>query len=88
MSHLLEYNQDWLEHNGKVVTLSGLKYKINVSTFQAIYPYEHTAINVCLEPVSKASKHYKEVKQQLGDDWSTDLLDSDVELQCEVLAQV
>jgi hypothetical protein len=88
MAHLNQYNEQWLQHAGKTVVIGGLKHRIEVNTYRAIYPYEHTVISVHAVPVSKHSKHYKEVKQQLGDDWSTDILESDVELQTEVLRQL
>ena len=88
MAHLNSYNQVWLEHNGKVVVLDNLKYRLEVSTYKAIYPYEHQVISVHAVPVSKNSKHYQEVRRVLKDDWSTDVLESSVETQTEILSQL
>lgn len=79
---------NWLEHDGKVVTVDGVKCKLAVSAYTAIYPYNHRVLRVFAEPVSKRSAEYRRIKSELGDDWSTDVLASDVELQSEILSQL
>lgn len=78
----------WLEHNGKVVTLDGVKCKLAVDAYKAIYPYEHRVLRVFAEPIDKQSAEYQRVKSDLGDDWSTDVLGSDVEVISEILSQL
>ena len=81
------FHQDWLEHDGKICIVDGLKCRVKVVTGKAIYPYPHSTIEVSAVPVSKQSKKYKKIKDQLGDDWSTDLLES-FETGCDVLNQL
>ena len=88
MAVLTQNNEHWLQHHNKVVLIDGLKYKLDISTHKAIYPYEHTVLSVYANPVSKNSKHYREVRAVLRDDWSTDILESDIEVQCNVLNQM
>lgn len=84
----LKFYQEWLEHDGRVVKIDGLNYRLRVRTFQAIYPSPENKITVYATPVNKNSKYYQEVKRQLGDDWSTDVLDSSLELQADILNQI
>lgn len=84
----LEYYREWLEANGKEVLLDGLAYRLKVTTFMAVYPYRREVISVMAEPVNKNSRHYLEVKRDLGDDWSTDVLDSDASLIVDVARQI
>ncbi len=45
-------------------------------------------IDVSAEPINKNSKYYLEVKKELGDDWSTDILESGDELYTNIAQQV
>ena len=87
MSKSLEHYSEWLEHDGKVVYIDQLAYNIKVRTYTARYPYEQQMITVDAEPKNKQSKYYREIKQHLGDDWSTDVLDSDPDVYANVLLQ-
>jgi hypothetical protein len=78
----------WLEHHGKVVTLQGHVHFLQVTTYEAIYPYAHTVLRVHAVPLSTKTRYYREIKAQLGDDWSTDVLASDVEVTTSVMQQV
>jgi len=83
--HLAQNHQEWTKHNGKVLRIDGLRYRLKVSTHRTIYPYEADVISVDLVPASKNSKRYREVKAILGDDWTTDVLSSLPEFTCKVL---
>lgn len=82
------YAPTWEKHDGKRVTINGLAHTIKVTTGNAVYPYKHRYIRVEAVPCSKSSKHYREVRSELGDDWSTDLLASDIDLRVDVLRQL
>mgnify|MGYP001074389770 CR=1 FL=1 len=86
--HYLEHHEEWLDYDGRKVVLNGVAHKIRVSTYRAIYPYEHVAITVHADPVDKRTKYYRDTKRELGDDWSTDVLGSDIELQVNILLQL
>ncbi len=75
-----------LENNGKTVTIDGLRYKINASRSEAIYPYRHVVIHVYLEPVNKNSTFYKEMKEKLRDNWvlSYDSLSDDNQIEVDI----
>jgi hypothetical protein len=81
------YKDQWLKHDGAVVTIDGLKCRIKVSCFMARYPYEREVLTVDAEPISKASRKYRTTKNDLKDDWLYDVLGS-LELTCEVLDQL
>jgi hypothetical protein len=83
----LEFYRDWEQHNGKIVTIDGIKHKIIVDVFHAIFPYQHDAISVQAEAVNKNTEYYLSEKDKLGDDWSVDVLDSDVTLTANVFRQ-
>jgi len=85
---LLDYFRDFADCHGKVVKIDGLSYRLRVQIFDAIYPYQHQSISVHAEPVSRKSKYYRKVREELGDDWSLDVLSSSLELQCSVLEQI
>jgi hypothetical protein len=81
--------QDLLIRNhGTVILLDGIKHTLSVSTYWAIYPYAHEVITAHAEPKDKRSEYYRRTREELGDDWSTDLLDSDVTVLADVLAQL
>jgi len=82
------YGSTWEQHNGKIVTIDGIKHVVKVATWQAVYPYRHDVIDVSATVCNRRSEYYRETKRSLGDDWSVDLLASDCELQAEVLSQL
>ena len=79
---------EWAQHDGRTVTVGGLKCRLRCNVFMARYPVAQEMISVHAEPISRTSKAYRETRAALGDDWSTDVLDSDIELQSEILAQL
>ncbi len=81
------YRDTWAKHHGRKVRIDGLIHTIEVREWEAIYPYKRKVIKVDALP-NRNTKHYREVKRQLGDHWSTDVLESDISLQCEILAQL
>ncbi|MHA2135988.1 MAG: hypothetical protein ACW99J_19180 [Candidatus Thorarchaeota archaeon] len=84
------YGETWERHDGKLVTLDGLCCKIRVSSYMARYPVEQRVISVHAEPTraAKRSEAYRRVRRELRDDWSTDILDSDITVQAKILAQL
>ncbi len=82
------YGPTWEKHNGKRVTLDGLAYVVEVRTADAIYPYPHRSISVHAVPVSHGSKYYREVREELGDHWSINVLGGDGETAVEILRQL
>ena len=88
MSHNYEIYKGWEDHDGARVLIDGRAHKLRVNTYVARYPVEQRVMTVHAEPVNKRSKHYREVRAALGDDWSTDVLDSDCTVQAEVWAQL
>lgn len=85
---LNEQNESWIQYNGKSVYIDGIKHIIKVSTYKAIYPYKHIALHVDAIPADKNTKYYRTLKAKLGDDFSVDLLQSDCELQANILLQI
>jgi hypothetical protein len=51
----------------------GLLYDIKVDAYNAIYPDKHRVIKVQGEVVNKEHQAYRKVKQDLGDDWLSDI---------------
>lgn len=88
MARSTQFYGFWIEHNGKVVTMDGIKYELCCYTFEQRYPYKAEMISVSAVCVNKRSKFYRDRKEQLGDDWSIDVLDSDVTVQADVLSQL
>jgi len=88
MSHDLRNREYWLEANGKTVKVEGKKYKIKVSSWKAIYPYERYVISVMAEMVDKDDPEYVEIRRNLGDDWSTDVLESGEDFYAAVYTQL
>ena len=88
MSHDLRGREHWVGANGKIITIEGKKYKIKVSSYKAIYPYERMVISVYAEMMDKADPEYLDTKLILGDDWSTDVLDSGDDFYAAVYLQL
>jgi hypothetical protein len=80
----------WEKHDGRLVTVEGLRCKLRVSTYDAIYPYVHKVLDVSAVPTvaAKRTVAYRTVRAELRDDWSTDVLQSDVSVQSDILVQV
>jgi len=81
----LEY---WLEANNKNVFIGGKEHVVKVDSFLAKYPYERYVISVDAEMIDKNDPEYLEVKKLLGDDWSTDILDSGDDVYADVYNQL
>jgi len=78
----------WQEANGRHVKIDGHAYKLRVNVDNAVYPYPQKVIRVYADPINKNAAWYQKIKRELGDDWSTDVLESDVELTCSVASQL
>lgn len=85
---LTKETEIWLEHDGKTVYIDGYAHRLEVSTWRRRYPYEAVMIDVSAVPISKKTAYYREMKEKLGDDWVTDVLASDVEVQADILRQL
>lgn len=79
---------DWLDYDGRVVKLDGINHVLRCNRYKAIYPYERIVTTVHAEPQNRTTRYYRDIRRELGDDWSTDILQSDVTIQCEVMAQL
>lgn len=75
-------------HNGKIVKVDGLAYRIKYSEHRAKYPYAHLSTMISLDPVNKRSEHYLKIKRKLGDDWSTDLKNASESTMRQIAAQL
>ena len=82
-----EIYQEWLEHDGKVIKIDGIKHRLKVTTLNAIYPRSARLISVQAEVINKKSSYYLDTKARMGDHWTTDVLDSDIELAADILSQ-
>jgi hypothetical protein len=82
--------KDWEEFDGRAVTVDGMACTIQVSTYVASFPRNERVIHVHAVPTEAAmrTEAYLSVKRKLRDDWSTDVLDSDPEVQTEILEQL
>jgi hypothetical protein len=65
--------------NGRTVTHDGIEGVLRYSKRNAIYPYAHTIHQLIHEPTeaAKETSAYQYIRRQLGDDWDTDLTDSE-----------
>lgn len=88
MARSTKFYGDWADHHGKTVLIDGIKHRIETMVYMASYPRAEEMIDVQAVPVNKRTKYYTDIKDHLGDDWSTDLLDCDPELQAAVLQQL
>lgn len=76
------------DHDGEIIVIDSMECRIKCSEHRAIYPRPHIARYVSLEPVHKNSKRYLKIRNELGDDWTTDglnLQDGDVVSVCNQL---
>lgn len=76
MSRSYKYNSYWVELDGYEVTLDGHAHIIRVSSYMAIFPYRQRVITVYAVPNDTDSEWYRTIRRKLGDDWSTDVLES------------
>lgn len=85
---LTPYQEQWLAHNGAEVWLHGYRHTIKVRTHEAISPYRHTAFYVDAVPVNRETRYYQDTRQQLGDDWSVDVLGSGEDVTVPIMVQL
>ena len=80
----------WERHNGAIVVVGGLRCRLRVESYEAIYPYVHTVFKVSAVPTGSARRTatYQRTRAELGDDWDTDVLESDYSVEAEILAQL
>lgn len=90
MARSYQYYGEWEQYHGRRVVVDGLPCVLNVSVYIQKYPYIDKVISVyaCPTKQSRQTVQYKLTRQHLGDDWSTDVLESDVELQADILSQL
>lgn len=77
----------WRDQDGKKFIVDGIAYRLKVTAYDAIYPYNHRRLNVHAVPVNKRAKWYREQRAQLGDDFFTDVLAS-VDFELDILSQI
>lgn len=82
------FAETWEQHNGKCVKISGRAYRLQVTQYTAKYPVVCEMVDVQAVPTNKRAKWYLDEKANLGDDFTVDVLDSDIELQAEILSQL
>lgn len=82
---LTKNNEFWLDYDGKKFKLDDLTYQIRSHSFEGIHPYKRQVLTVYADPVSKTSKEYLKIKRELRDDWSLDVLDSDIETTVKIM---
>jgi len=72
-------NQVFAFLHGKRATLDGIEGIFQHEVREARYPYPHTVERLNHLPTARGKRTdaYRETKRRLGDDWSTDLTDSD-----------
>ena len=84
-----ELDQALVANNGKQLTMpDGTAVTLRVNIWNAIYPYKHQVIRAMLDPVNKQAESYQKTRRELGDDWSTDLLESGEDIQNHIFAQL
>ncbi len=69
------FNEYFKRHNGKIVKIDRISYKIKYEEHKVKYPYVHTSVSISLIPINKRSDYYMKVKRKLGDDWVVDARD-------------
>lgn len=85
--YLEEFHKEFLELNKATVKIDGILHRLEVVTSVIKYPYKARVISVNARPINKDTKYYLDIKEQLGDDWSVDVLNNP-ELAANVLSQV
>jgi len=89
MTIATEFAGDWIPLDGALVTVDGLRWKIRVMTYDAVYPVRQSVTMVSLEPTArtKRSAQYVAVRADLRDDWSIDALSLEPEQAAHVIQQ-
>jgi|CXWL01.1.fsa_nt_gi hypothetical protein len=95
MSRLYSPDHDalWLELDGTVITTEdedGIECALRARTYQAVYPYGHYRLSLDLVPTARGrrTEAYQKIRQELRDDWSTDLTESDPERVAAILERL
>ena len=90
MSMATAFASDWISYDGRIVFVDGYSWKLRVETYDAVYPVKQSLTSVWLEPTktTRWSDYYMTIKRRLRDDWTTDVLSSEPELQAELMRQL
>jgi hypothetical protein len=81
-------NPVWVYLDGREYILNGVHGHFRHTAHGALYPYPYVVEKLEHEPSERGmrSKHYRETRARLGDDWSTDLSQA-IEEYCEIAIQ-
>lgn len=74
---------EWIPFDGREVTVRGRRYRLRVRQFRQRYPYEADMLQVYADPLDRDAEYY-DTRRQLGDDWSVDVIGSDLDFECAV----
>lgn len=68
-----------IDNIGHVFNLDGIDVQIKRESYLAIYPYRRQVTRFIAQPTKRAqnTRAYRDVRRTLGDDWITDLTNSD-----------
>jgi hypothetical protein len=82
--------KDWEQFDGRAVTIDGMDCIIRVRSYVASFPRKERVIHVDAVPTEAAmlTEAYLSVKRKLRDDWSTDVLQSEPEVETAILEQL
>jgi len=81
-------DSDWLEYDGRIVSIDGNDHRIVARENRRTYPTAGYYYTVHAECVDKTAEWYRTRRAELGGDFCTDILGSDVELECDVWRQL
>ena len=56
----------------------GVEQQVYIEQYRAIYPYPHVVTKIIAKPTKNGlqSNEYYKIRQQLGDDWLSDITDN------------
>lgn len=68
-------------------TVEGIKVSVEITQWDAIYPYPRKVTKIWGRPLNTDHDHYRATKKYLGDDWDYDLTDNWFEVGTMPLTQ-
>lgn len=68
-----------IENIGHTFTLAGINVQLKRESYNAIYPYPHRVVRIIAHPTvaGQRTNLYRSYRDTLGDDWVTDMTQSD-----------
>lgn len=88
MAYSTKFYGHWAQYDGRTITMHNAKYMLHCVVYKQLYPYEEEVISVTADAVDKTSADYLAWVDTLEDEWTVDILGSELDLAMAIWHQL